>query len=130
MDAGQVLGRGIAFPPKVGADGRVPFSEGDENIRQSIEIILKTETRERLRLPDFGGGLESYLFEPNTTSTWRQLEDRIDKALAAWEPRIVTESVDVAADHDDATAAVATIAYRLVATQEQARTTLTVQLEA
>ena len=129
MDAGQVLGRGIAFPPKVGPDGRVGWSAGERNIRESIEIILKTEERERLRLPQFGGGLGTYLFEPNTTATWRQLEDRITKALASWEPRIVTESVDVAEDPDDTAAAVAVITYRLVATQARASTTLSVQLE-
>ena len=128
MDAGEVLGRGIAFPPKVGADGRVAWSEGDVNIRQSIEIILKTEARERLRLPDFGGGVGTYLFEPNTPATWRQLEDRMTKALAAWEPRIATESIDVAADPDDAAAAVATITYRLVATQARERVSLGVTL--
>jgi phage baseplate assembly protein W len=129
MDAGHVLGRGIAFPPKVGPDGRVAFSEGERNIRESIEIILKTEQRERLRLPSFGGGLTTYLFEPNTTATWRQLEERITKALAAWEPRIATESVEVTADAEDSTTAVANIAYRLVATQAAATTTLTLQLQ-
>src|SRR5919106_3169648 len=105
MDAGNVLGRGMAFPPKVGPDGRVAWSEGERNIRESIEIILKTEPRERVRLPTFGGGLSTYLFEPNTTATWRQLEDLITKALAAWEPRIATESVEVTADPEEATLA-------------------------
>jgi Bacteriophage baseplate protein W len=130
MDSGNILGRGIAFPPKVGPDGRVQFSEGEPNIRESIEIILKTEQSERLRLPSFGGGLNTYLFEPNTTATWRRLEDRISRALTTWEPRITTESVDVTADPQDATTAIATISYRLVATQAAASTTLTLQLEA
>jgi hypothetical protein len=129
-DTGQVLGRGIAFPPKVGADGRMRWSEGERNIRESIEIIIKTEERERLRLPQFGAGLETYLFEPNTVATWRQLEDRIKKALAAWEPRITADNVSIEADPTDVSAAIATIDYRLVATQAQARTTLTIQLAA
>jgi phage baseplate assembly protein W len=129
VDAGQVLGKGIAFPPRVGPDGRVAWSEGEQNIRESIEIILRTEERERLRLPEFGGGLRTYLFEPNTTSTWRRMQDCITKALSSWEPRIVTESVDVGADPDDGSAAVATIDYRLVATQAASSTTLTLQLE-
>ena len=29
MDAGRIFGRGIAFPPRVGADGRVAWSEGE-----------------------------------------------------------------------------------------------------
>ena len=129
MDGGQVLGRGIAFPPKVGTDGRIPFSAGEQNVRESIEIILRTEQRERLRAPRFGGGLATYLFEPNTPATWRALEDRIGKALEIWEPRIAADSVIVAADPEDAAAAIVTIDYHLVATQSPGTATLTVQLE-
>lgn len=128
MDAGQVLGRGIAFPPKVGPDGRLGFSAGERNVRESIEIILRTELRERLRAPRFGGGLATYLFEPNTPATWRALEDRIGKALELWEPRIAADSVVVGADPDDDSSAVATIDYHLVATQAPGTATLTVQL--
>jgi len=130
VDSGQVLGRGIAFPPKIGPDGRLGFSAGEPNIRESIEIILRTEQRERLRAPRFGGGLTSYLFEPNTPATWRALEDRIEKALAIWEPRIEADAVIVGADPEDASAAIATIDYHLVATQAPGTASLTVQLEA
>lgn len=128
MDAGLVLGRGISFPPRVGSDGRMAWSEGDQNVRESVEIVLKTELLERLRLPEFGGGLGRFLFEPNTTTTRRQIQDRIVKSLAVWEPRISVESVEVDADPNDPEASVATIAYRLVATQTQERVSLTVLL--
>jgi phage baseplate assembly protein W len=128
VDAGRLLGRGISFPPRVGADGRMAWSEGEVNVREGVEVVLKTEVRERLRLPDFGAGLGRFLFEPNTTTTRRQIEDRIVKALALWEPRISVESVAVDADADDPEAAIATIAYRLVATQAQERVSLTVLL--
>lgn len=129
MDAGLVLGRGIAFPPRVGADGRLGFSTGEQNVRESIEIILRTEQRERLRTPRFGGGLVAYLFEPNAPETWRALEDRIVQALALWEPRIATDAVTVTADPDDDAAALATIDYHLVATQVAGSATLTLPLE-
>jgi phage baseplate assembly protein W len=128
VDPGRILGRGISFPPRVGADGRVAWSEGEQNVRESVEVVLRTELRERLRLPDFGGGLGRFLFEPNTTTTHRQIKDRIVKSLTVWEPRISVESVDVDADPADAEAAVATIVYRLVATQAQERVSLTVLL--
>jgi phage baseplate assembly protein W len=130
VDAGRILGRGISFPPRVGADGRVAWSEGEQNVREAVEVVLRTELRERLRLPDFGGGLGKYLFEPNTTTTRRQIKDRIVRALAVWEPRISVESVDVDADAGDPEAAIATIVYRLVATQAQERVSLTVLLGA
>jgi phage baseplate assembly protein W len=130
MDAGRLLGRGISFPPRVGPDGRVAWSEGEDNIREGIRIILETNRNERLRLPEFGAGLSRYLFEPNTVATRHQLQDRILKALAAWEPRIAIESVDVEADPGDAEGAVATIAYKLVATQVRERITVAVALAA
>ena len=128
MDAGLILGRGISFPPRVGSDGRVAWSVGDDNIREAIRVILETNRNERLRLPEFGAGLRRYLFEPNTVVTRHQIEDRILKALAAWEPRIAVDSVDVDEDPDDAESAIATIAYKLVATQVRQRITVAVAL--
>jgi phage baseplate assembly protein W len=129
LDAGQILGRGIAFPPRVGPDGRLGFSTGEQNVRESIEIILRTEQRERLRTPRFGGGLAAYLFEPNTPATWRGLEERIEQALGLWEPRVAVDSVNVIADPGDVAAAIATIDYHLVATQASGSATVTVPLE-
>lgn len=128
MSTGQVLGRGISFPPRVGGDGRLAWSQGDENVRDAIEVILQTNLGERLRLPDFGAGLQAFLFEPNTPATHSTLADRITRALATWEPRIALESVDVAADPNDSEAAIATITYKLVATQASASVTLTIGL--
>ena len=128
MNAGSVFGRGIGFPPRVTPDGRIAWSEGETNIRESIRIILLTDQRERLRLPEFGGGLTRYLFEPNTATTRQQIRDRIERALAEWEPRIRLESVLVDPDPKDAEAAIATITYRLVATRALERVSLSVAL--
>jgi len=128
MDGGRLYGRGMAFPPRVGTDGRVAWSEGETNIREAIEIILKTEERERLNLPTFGGGLRRFLFEPNTVTTRFQIEDRITKALQLWEPRIPITSVSVEQDPHDRQAAIATIQYRLVATQVKDQVSVNVRL--
>ena len=129
-DAGRLFGRGIAFPPRVNADGRLAWSSGEQNVRESIRIILLTAERERLRLADFGGGLSRYLFEPNTSTTRQVIRDRIQRALTEWEPRIRVESVSVDPDPDDPEAAIATITYRLVATRVLERVTLNVALGA
>jgi hypothetical protein len=128
MDTGRLFGRGIAFPPRVGSDGRVAWSEGEMNVREAIRIILMTERRERLMLPEFGGGLGPSLFEPNTVTTRHLIKDRIQKALAEWEPRIKVEDVRVEEDPDDPQGAIATIAYKLVATQSRERVSLSVTL--
>jgi len=128
MNAARTLGQGIAFPPRVGADGRVCWSDGEENIRESIRIILLTERRERVMLPEFGGGLRTFLFEPNTTATRHLIADRIEKAVARWEPRVAVESVDVQPVEGDPQSAAAVITYRLVATGARERVGLTVSL--
>ena len=128
MDVGQIYGRGIAFPPHVGPDGRIAWSEGDANIREAIEVILKTEEKERINLASFGGGLRRYLFEPNTVGTRHQIEDRITRTLEEWEPRITVTSVEVEEDPRDVQAATATIHYELIATRAAAQLALRVNL--
>ena len=127
MDAGQLFGRGIAFPPRV-VNGRVAWSEGEENIREAIRIVLLTDERERILLPEFGGTLRQFLFEPNTVATRHRIEDQIKVALARWEGRIEVQTIAVDPDPDDAQAAIATITYRLVATEAVERVSLNVTL--
>ena len=128
IDSGQVFGRGIGFPPRLGSDGRVAWSEGEVNVREAIRIILMTEQRERLRLPEFGGSLGLFLFEPNTVTTRQLIKERIGKALGRWEPRIKVQSIDVDPDPADAQAVIAAITYKLVATQVRESVALTVTL--
>ena len=128
IDSGKILGRGISFPPRVGNDGRVAWSEGEVNVREAIRVILMTEQRERLRLPEFGGSLGLFLFEPNTVTTRQLIKDRIGRALARWEPRINVQSIDVDPDPADTQGVIATIPYKLIATQVRERISLTVTL--
>ncbi len=128
MDAGALYGRGMSFPPRVDADGRIAWSEGEDNVRENIRVILLTRQRERLLLPEFGGGLDRYLFEPNTAATRQRLREEIERALTRWEPRIRVEAVTVEADARDPSVAVATIEYRLVATRQRERVSLAVTL--
>ncbi len=128
MDMGKLYGRGMAFPPRVGRDGRICWSAGPDNVRESIQIILLTEQKERLRLPEFGGNLGQFLFEPNNVTTRALIQDRIARALTQWEPRIVVEAVQVEQDPADEQASIATINYKLVATQARERVSLSLTL--
>jgi hypothetical protein len=128
MDGGELYGRSMSFPPRVGDDGRIAWSEGETNIREAIQIVLKTEPKERINLPAFGVGLQRYLFEPNTVATQSRIKERITSALQLWEPRISVTQVDVQPDPSDQQSAIASIAYRLIATQVQKTITLSVSL--
>ncbi len=128
MDEGAVYGRSLAFPPRVGANGQMQWSQGTKNVQESIRIILLTEPGERLMNPRFGCGLKRMLFEPNTVATRRQIEEQIKQALVRWEPRIRLKAVGVAPDEDDLQAVIATIEYELIATRVEDRLNLRLQL--
>lgn len=126
----SVFGRGLSFPPRVGADGRMVWSEGEAGIRESITVILKTEPGERVGVAAFGAGLGRYLFEPNNPATHASIEDAIRRSLEDWEPRIAVESVELAQDPADPETAIATITYGLVATAARERITIGIPLAA
>ena len=124
------FGKSVAFPPRISADGRMRWSEGETNIRESIRIILSTDPGERVQLPDFGAGLTRYLFEPNVPATHARIAQSITAALARSEPRIAVDLVDVVEDTEVAANALATIDYRLVATGARERISVAVPVGA
>jgi uncharacterized protein len=128
MEAALLYGKGMGFPPRVDPSGRIVWSEGEDNIRESMRVILMTEPGERLRLPQFGAGLGRFLFEPNIVATHTLIKERINDALKRWEPRIRVEDVVVSADRVDPQAAIAVITFRLVATQALERVSLAVSV--
>jgi phage baseplate assembly protein W len=128
MNAGQIFGRSMAFPPRVGADGRIAWSEGPQNIRESIEIILQTELGSRLMLRSFGGGLGPFLFEPNIPATHRLIQEQVESALTLWEPRIRLTAVEVSPDPENRRGVILTIEYSLVATGAAEQLALAVNL--
>jgi hypothetical protein len=127
-DAAARFGRGLAFPVRVGADGRLARSSGAENVRESMRLILLTEPQERVMLPQFGGGLGRLLFRPNTTATHRLMEETIKGALGRWEPRIRVTEVAAAADPADPAGVLVRIHYELVADQVPDRLDLSLTL--
>src|SRR5437588_12079952 len=93
------LGVGWGFPVKP-VGGRLQYAAFEDDVAQAIQIILLTERGERPMLPEFGGGLRHFLFEPNSTATRRSIERVVHAALIDWEPRIDVERVEVTPDED------------------------------
>jgi phage baseplate assembly protein W len=91
------LGLGWGFPVRP-AGGRLRYAAYEDDVEQAIQIILLTERGERPMLPEFGGGLRKFLFEPNSTATHRAIEHTVRAALIDWEPRIDLDRVEVVAD--------------------------------
>ncbi|MBK9647220.1 MAG: GPW/gp25 family protein [Deltaproteobacteria bacterium] len=129
IDPAQLFGRGVGFPLQVGGDGHVRWSEGEEDVRQSIRLTLETAQGERLGSREFGGGLRDLLHLPNTLTTHARIEERIRAALTRWEPRVRVSSVEVHEDPEEPSSAIATITYRLVATQTPGSLSVVVRLQ-
>jgi phage baseplate assembly protein W len=127
-DEGVLLGRGVHFPPTITANGRWAWSSGAENIRQSIQIILRTEPMQRLMLKEFGTGLRQFLFRDNTVATRGLIEETIAHALQRWEPRIKVIAVEVRADPEEAETALITVRYSLVLNSETDQVQLSLRL--
>jgi phage baseplate assembly protein W len=129
MGKTNLFGQGMSFPPRVGADGRLAWSVGEENVRESIRIILLTEPGERLMREEFGCGLRRYLFEPNTVATRHLIRERIINAIGRWEPRVAVDDVTVEPDDSNPRLVAVNILFRLVATQALESLGMTLQLE-
>ena len=56
------LGKGWKFPVKPDLTGKIALSEFEEDIRESIRIILLTSKGERVMQPEFGAGLKDQVF--------------------------------------------------------------------
>lgn len=90
------LGKGWKFPVAVDtATGRIAMSEYEQDIKESIWIILSTSKGERVMRPDFGCGIHDYVFASLNTTTINLVQNSVREALTLWEPRIELIKVDV-----------------------------------
>jgi len=88
------LGNGLKFPFNLDKNGAVTLVSNEEKIRESIKIILNTAPGERVMRPEFGCGINEYVFSVINSSTLLQIENEIERALILYEPRILVKEVN------------------------------------
>lgn len=109
-------------------NGGLHYPSLEESVRQSIRIILLTRQGEQLMRPTFGVGIDKFLHEPNTLVTRRRIRDTIIEGLELWEPRIITDRVDVWEEPDLPDTVRIEIVYRLKRTGTSASMVLNMNL--
>lgn len=109
--------------------GQLTYPSLEDSVRQLIRVILSTRPGEQLMRPDFGGGLDRLVHEPNTLATRRRIRDLVQESLTRWERRILLDRVEVWEVEGQPSHVRVDIAYRLVRTGAPAQMGLTVQLE-
>lgn len=97
----KFLGLGWTFPPVFDEQmHNVLMVSDEEDIRQSLRVLLSTLPGERPMNPEFGCDLRDLVFEPNTKSLLTLIEDRIKTAIIRYEPRVTLESIKITGTDD------------------------------
>lgn len=93
------LGTGWGFPPSFDPASRgAVLASRDEDVSQSLWILLSTTPGERVMQPTFGCGVKKLVFEPITESTLTEMRDLIRRAVLFFEPRVTLETVEFGLD--------------------------------
>jgi uncharacterized protein len=109
------LGKGLAFPLAVGANGRLARASEEAKIEQSITLILGTARGERVMRPDLGCAIHDMVFSPNDPSAVDRITEAVRQALADQEPRIVVLAVEAEQDAGHPSLVVIRVDYRVQA---------------
>jgi phage baseplate assembly protein W len=114
------LGTGWSFPPEfVLETGEVRMSEGERDIRESLQILFGTALGERFLARGYGLDVRALLFDPISTTARTLLKARITTAILVHEPRIDVLALEVSSpDPGDGRLDVA-LDYRIRATNSR-----------
>jgi phage baseplate assembly protein W len=111
--AREFLGSGWRFPLLPDASGSLGYSSGDENVAQSLRVLLMTALGDRVMRPNFGTAAERLLFAPGSVRYLRLLETSVREAVRDWEPRVELDDVTAEADPVDAKRILVSVRYRV-----------------
>jgi phage baseplate assembly protein W len=90
------LGQGWAMPVELDPrTGRVASVAYEEDIRQSIMIVLETAPGERVMRPNFGCGIHELVFAAMDSTTLQRVRSVVEEALRRCEARIDVLAVNV-----------------------------------
>ncbi len=89
-------GTGWSFPPDFSwRTNSVTMVSEDDDIQQSLGILLSTIPGERVMIPSFGCGLKSIIFENITETTVTEIRDVVERAILFFETRIQVDDIEV-----------------------------------
>jgi hypothetical protein len=119
MIAKDFLGTGWAFPVGVDARGRVALARQEQDIEQSIRMIVLTPKGQRIMRPEFGCHIHELVFAPNDAATAGLAARYVGEAVGMWEPRVSVHEVTAARDVSDPTRLLIEILYDVKATNDR-----------
>lgn len=116
----KFLGRGWRFPVAVDPrSGAIAMSDYEQDIKESIRIILATAKGERVMRPDFGCGIHDLVFDSINKATMGLVETSVREALTIWEPRVELLKLDISPDAATKGMLLVSIDYRVRETNSE-----------
>lgn len=89
------LGTGWGFPPTFDNSlKQVKTSSDEQDIEESLMILLSTRLGERVMVPKYGCNLDELLFSPLDLTMKTYISDLIRTAILYHEPRIDVNNID------------------------------------
>lgn len=87
---------GWSFPIRVDEKtGKIKTTSLEEDIKQSVKILLNTVRGERLKHRNYGSQLTRFVFEPISYHLVREIEEELYETLQYWEPRIEDINIEI-----------------------------------
>ena len=96
------LGKGWGFPPEFDPRmGAARMVAAEEDVTESLRILMDTSPGERVMQPAYGCGLKALVFENITEDALTVVKDTIRRAVLFFEPRITLEDIEADASRAD-----------------------------
>ncbi len=94
--------RGWKFPVDVDkATGKIMTVEDNDNVKQSIKLILKTHKGERKMRSNFGTNINSFLFQSIDLTLINMMSKEIKRSIDLWEEHLSSLKVNVKQSGDN-----------------------------
>lgn len=115
----EFLGTGWRFPILPDETGGLAYRSGEEDVEQSLRILLLTRLGERVMRADFGSAAPRLVFAPGSEQYLRLLETSIRDAVRDWEPRVELDDVRAETEPGEPSRVTVSIAYRIKSTNSR-----------
>jgi uncharacterized protein len=96
----QFVGSGWTFPLRISPTGGIALASGEQEIEESMRLVLGTAPGERPMRPEFGCAIHDLVFAPVNEQTAGHIQHAVHASLDRWEPRIEVHDVEVTAGPD------------------------------
>lgn len=96
------LGQGWSFPPRFDRKlNRLEMVDMEEDIRESLYILMSTTPGERITNPKYGCNLHDLIYRPIDKTTKYLIREAINMAVVRYEPRVQLEDIHIDTDEKE-----------------------------